>query len=58
MAKSDPFKTGVHFQSKEDWRSESSDIEEDELLDETPKDVVSILGFDPLEFEEGGDEEA
>ena len=36
-----------------DWRKSKSLIDEedpdDELLDETPEDVVALLGFDPLE---------
>lgn len=40
-----------------DWRIEleSEDDPDDELLEETPPDVVSVLGFDPLEFEKGPD---
>jgi len=32
-----------------DWRSELQEEEDpdDELLDETPEDVVAMLGFDP-----------
>lgn len=34
------------------WRQVVTDEDpDDELLQETPSDVVSILGFDPLEFE-------
>lgn len=36
-----------------DWKNvEPEEDPDDELLKETPKDVVKILGFDPLEFEE------
>jgi hypothetical protein len=36
-----------------DWRSVDTDIDDDpddELLAETPADVVAMLGFDPLEM--------
>lgn len=37
-----------------DWRLEEvvdEDDPDDELLPETPEDVIDILGFDPREFE-------
>jgi len=48
----------VHFgkigEEPVDWRK--ADLDEpdpdDELLDETPEDVIRMLGFDPLELEE------
>lgn len=50
---SDVYFSGIDEESP-DWRSpmlESNDIDpDDELLEETPKDVVAILGFDPLEL--------
>jgi hypothetical protein len=36
-----------------DWRAVDVDLDDDpddELLDETPADVVAMLGFDPLEM--------
>ena len=35
-----------------DWRNILADESDpdDELLSETPPDVVAVLGFDPLEF--------
>lgn len=52
----------VHFgpvgQPLPDWRKARTEIDEgqtddddDELLPETPPDVVAMLGFDPLELE-------
>jgi len=44
---------GVHFgevgEEPVDWRKsvDDQDLDDDEELDETPKDVVGILGFDP-----------
>ena len=36
-----------------DWRKEADDRDpDDELLPQTPADVVAVLGFDPLELEE------
>ena len=39
-----------------DWRGSEELVDEvdpdDELLHPSPPDVVSVLGFDPLEFEE------
>ena len=39
-----------------DWRKgkskRHSERDDDAQLDETPRDVVEMLGFDPLEFEE------
>ncbi len=32
--------------------SESNDIDDDEVMEETPDDVVTMLGFDPLEDED------
>jgi len=48
---------GVHFgKVKKElvkWRDKPDDKDpDDELLEKTPEDVVRILGFDPLEFEE------
>lgn len=48
----------VHFgkvRKPLNWRKEGivEGKDEDELLTETPDDVTGILGFDPLEFEEG-----
>jgi hypothetical protein len=51
-------KTDLYFgdleEHKINWREELKDEQDpdDELLPETPKDVVDLLGFDPLEFEE------
>lgn len=45
----------VEWDPSRDWRKELADREEpddDEELDETPEDVVGMLGFDPLEEEE------
>jgi len=46
----------VHFgEVTEDERLPAVDEDEadnDDLLDETPQDVVDLLGFDPLEFEQ------
>jgi hypothetical protein len=38
-------------ESNDDWRDEDQDIgpDDDEELAETPRDVVALLGFDPLE---------
>jgi len=47
-------KTGSEKQL--DWRAEAelTDFDpDDELLPETPKEVVAALGFDPLEESEG-----
>lgn len=33
------------------WRGEDDDDPDDEELDETPEDVIAILGFDPKELE-------
>lgn len=49
----------VHFGEVDaplpDWRKDKRLVDEedpdDELLDETPEDVIAILGFDPLEWE-------
>lgn len=38
-----------------DWRTQLIDNDEDpddELLEQTPDDVVYVLGFDPLDFEQ------
>ncbi len=47
----------VHFGSADaalpqDWNTEDSPGADDELLAETPRDVVEMLGFDPLEYEQ------
>ncbi len=49
----------IYFGSVEkplvDWRKfleEGDEDPDDELLEETPEDVIMMLGFDPLEFEE------
>lgn len=37
-----------------DWRKEDSkeyDVDDDELLEKTPEDVVEMLGFDPKELD-------
>jgi hypothetical protein len=37
-----------------DWRKVNvpdMDVDDDEVLTETPKSVVDLLGFDPLELE-------
>lgn len=43
-----------------DWRADPDVINDedpdDELLPETPEDVVAVLGFDPLDLELGDDE--
>lgn len=59
--------TEVFFEGKEDmdWRdlesvSEADDNDDDDdELEETPKDVISFLGFDPkeLNFDEDEDED-
>ena len=45
-----------------DWRTvlaDEDDADDDELLDETPPDVIAMLGFDPLDFaDEPPDDEA
>lgn len=41
--------------SKDKWNEVDADYDkdpDDELMDQTPPDVVEDLGFDPLEFEE------
>ena len=50
--------TDVHFGeisgAEVDWRSqedEEDDDPDDEELEETPPDVVAVLGFDPLEVD-------
>lgn len=41
---------GEVFREEVDWRGQIDDDDpDDELLDETPEDVVKMLGFDPLE---------
>ena len=49
--KDDSFKTGasVSFSGEVDWREELADEQDvdDEELEETPADVVAMLGFDP-----------
>lgn len=51
-------KTDAYFGTIEedniDWRKELvyEQDPDDELLPETPQDVVDLLGFDPLEFED------
>jgi hypothetical protein len=41
----------------DDWREDDDELEEDETedddeeLDETPEDVIELLGFDPKEFD-------
>lgn len=41
-----------------DWRKEADEPDpDDELLSETPSDVVMVLGFDPLELEVSEEEE-
>jgi len=50
--------TDIHFynigENNINWREELKDEidPDDELLEVTPADVVEMLGFDPLEFEE------
>lgn len=45
----------VHFGKADsdsiDWRKETDDdeLDNDEELEETPRDVVALLGFDPKE---------
>ena len=53
---SDPFDAGadVYFDGDAgDWREDAALIDEDdpddELLAETPPDVIAVLGFDPAE---------
>lgn len=46
----------VHFGSVDrgplDWRKyKDESLDDDEPLEKTPKSVIEILGFDPLEFE-------
>lgn len=51
-------KADIHFGAVDaalpDWRkAKLKDTEDnDEVLRPTPQDVIDILGFDPLEFEE------
>jgi len=58
MAEVEGLKLDVHFggigKPLPDWRKAGLDDADpdDELLDETPADVIAILGFDPLELEE------
>jgi hypothetical protein len=33
-------------------RQPNLEVDDDELLEETPEEVVQILGFDPLDYEE------
>jgi hypothetical protein len=54
--------TDVHFGEIDkplpDWRDDESVVDEvdpDDEEIETPEDVVSILGFDPLELSEDAD---
>ena len=47
----------VHFgevdKALPDWRKLPDEEDpDDELLEKTPEDVIKILGFDPLEFED------
>ncbi len=53
---SDPFESGAdtHFAGGlPDWRgADIGDDPDDEVLDETPADVVAVLGFDPLELDD------
>ena len=56
---SGPLLPGVRFgdesTDKLDWRDldgQDDDADDDELLAETPPDVVAMLGFDPLELED------
>lgn len=46
----------VYFGSPEDkpvdWKDHDSPDADDEELPETPKSVIGVLGFDPLEFSE------
>jgi hypothetical protein len=40
--------------TQENWRGiidDDAEEDDDELLAKTPQDVIDILGFDPLEFE-------
>jgi len=53
----DPKLPDVHFgEVKEDERlppaPDDHDADDDEELDETPADVIELLGFDPLEDDE------
>ena len=55
------FLPDVHFGSVDnplpDWRKmerlKEDGLDNDELLKDTPQDVIDTLGFDPLEFEFG-----
>ncbi len=58
-------KSDVHFGAVDaalpDWRSESIADDEDPddgVLRPTPPEVIAMLGFDPLEFEEADDQSA
>jgi hypothetical protein len=47
----------IHYgSSEEELDDDLSDVDEsdddDEVLKKTPKDVVDVLGFDPLELDE------
>lgn len=49
------FHVGEFSDEAINWRTEENDAEtdpDDEELDETPADVVEVLGFDPKEFSE------
>lgn len=50
----DPFNTGAdtHFLAKTAEEPDGTPDPDDEQLEETPPDVVAILGFDPLELED------
>ena len=51
-------KNSIHFGSPvaglPDWRKDTTEEidPDDELLRDTPEDVIAILGFDPLEDDE------
>ena len=54
----DPFETGAGTQfigSREDWKDFHPEDPEEEEGD-TPRDVVIMLGFDPLEVEDDDQE--
>ena len=53
----------VHWGSADakpaDWRNAPDEVDpDDEELPETPPDVVAMLGFDPLDYDEEGNPKA
>lgn len=51
----DPFGTGAGTQflgDPGDWREYKPEDQGDEDMEETPEDVIEMIGFDPLELED------